>query len=140
MTYWTRKAPRSKYGSRKTEASALTDGRRFDSQLERSTYLWLKAREQAGELVIEACQDAIYLTDARILYRPDFRVRDAQTSEVYWVEAKGFETSDWRIKRRLWIAYGAGRLVIVKGSGARLRVHEELVPKHSRIVETDADE
>ncbi|MFO0254951.1 MAG: hypothetical protein ACK52V_12610 [Betaproteobacteria bacterium] len=129
MTFWRKASPKHKYGAKRTDASSLTDGRSFQSALERSVYLWLKAREQAGELVIESCQDSVYLTDARILYKPDFRVRDAVTGEVYWVEAKGLELPAWRIKRRLWLHYGKGRLVIVKGSGARLRVHEELVPK-----------
>lgn len=128
MTAWQSRPKKKKYFSNETMKSSLTDGRSFSSQLERTTYLWLKAKEQNGELTIEACQDSVHLSAARILYRPDFRVRDSLTGEVYWVEAKGFETTDWRIKRRLWISYGPGRLEIVKGSGTRISVYETLTP------------
>jgi predicted nuclease of restriction endonuclease-like RecB superfamily len=118
--------PKHKYGAKKTAGSSLTDGRSFGSQLERGVYLLLKAMEQNDEIVVEACQDQVELSAARIVYKPDFRIFDKRIDQQVWCEAKGFETPEWRIKRRLWIAYGPGLLRIYKGSGTRIRLHEEL--------------
>ena len=72
------------------------------------------------------CQAQVKLTLAEIIYKPDFKCCDKRTGEVFYVEAKGFETPEWRIKRRLWMYYGPGRLEIYKGSHTR--------PKHFETV------
>lgn len=85
--------------------------------------------EKAGEIEILQTQDHVYLTDARILYIPDFKIFDKTIHETVHVEYKGPETAVWRIKRRLWIHYGPNRLRVYKGSGLRMIVTEEIIPK-----------
>lgn len=119
-----------KFGAKKVEASSLTDGRSFPSRLEANTYLMLKAMAQAGEIRIEQVQDKVFLTDAEIEYRPDFRCFDLATSTTFYAEAKGIETSDWRIKLRLWRVYGPAPLRIYKaGTGNQPKLHEIVIPK-----------
>lgn len=115
-----------KYGAKRSEVYGYS----FASQLERNVFLLLKAMEQKGEIEIERVQDQIMLSEAAIMYKPDFKVRDLATGESYHVEAKGFETPEWRIKRRLWIAYGPNDLHIYKGSGTRIKLHEVIKPKN----------
>lgn len=89
----------------------------------------LKLFESEGKIKIIQTQDSIYLSDAKILYKPDFKIEACDTGEIYWVEVKGFETPEWRIKRRLWIAYGPGKLQIWKGSASNLKLYEILKPE-----------
>jgi len=107
-------------------------GRSFDSKGEASLMTLLMLRQRAGEFVEIQQQDSVYLTDARILYRPDFKCTKPDESFL-WVEFKGFETRDWRIKRRLWIHYGPGPLEIWKGSYSASKLHEIIIPKTNII-------
>lgn len=102
--------PKSKFRNKKCEL----DGRSFASQLERDVfgYLLIQGR-RPGDI---QGQDHVYLTKARVLYIPDFKVTD-RNGYVYWVEAKGFETPEWRIKLKLWRFYGPGCLHIYKRRG-----------------------
>lgn len=114
---------RQKYGSQKVER----DGYSFASKLEASVYSLLKLREEAGEFTQIRCQVSVYLSDARILFKPDFECITAGGGSVY-VEAKGLETAVYRIKRRLWMAYGPGPLEVYKGSHQRPKLAEVLLP------------
>lgn len=100
----------NKYGNKKT----IVDGINFDSKAEARYYTELKLREQAGEIEIIEIQPKVYLTDARILYKPDFLIRETQGPKV-WIDVKGFETPVFKIKKKLWAHYGPGRLDIVNG-------------------------
>jgi hypothetical protein len=104
------------------------DHHSFSSKLEAALYQWLKLREQNKEIEDIRCQETIYLTDARIIYKPDFSYLDMASSERRYAEAKGYETSDWRIKRRLWMYYGPGILEIYKGSHNNFSLQETLKP------------
>jgi hypothetical protein len=104
------------------------DGYSFASKLEASVYRALKFRAMAGEIEILLHQCRIHLTDAKIGYVPDFKCRDVRTSEVFFVEAKGFETTDWKIKKRLWSKYGPAPLHIWRGTYSRPFLEEILVP------------
>lgn len=115
-----------KYGAKKTP---LVDGYSFGSQLERSVYGLLKQLERANQIKDIKIQDHVLLSAASILYIADFRYFDIAKEKMVWVEAKGFETPSWRIKRRLWSAYGSGPLVIYKGDASRPFVAEEIIPK-----------
>lgn len=133
MTF-NRRRSNHKYGATRSSF----DGYSFASNLERVVYMLLKAMEQSGEIVIEKVQDRVLLSDAEIDYRPDFRIFDKRLGEQVWVEAKGFETSDWRIKRKLWMAYGPGLLRIYKGAGMNVKIHEELRGEKNESRSTDA--
>ena len=117
---WSR---RGKFGNKKVSM----DGFSFGSKLEAAVFSIIKNREASGELKFLQVQDHVYLTDARILYIPDFKCEDAKTGDHFWVEAKGFETPEWRIKRRLWEHYGPGKLEIWKGTAARPFLDETIV-------------
>lgn len=118
-------AKRSKFGNRK---SIDTAGRSFDSGLERSVFAILELQRRAGEIDKIQQQDTVRLSAAGIIYKPDFKIWPV-LGDIYWVEAKGFETPEWRLKRRLWKAYGPGSLVIYKGTAARPFIHEAIIPK-----------
>ena len=60
----------SKYKSIKTKINGIV----FDSKAEAHYYLFLKAEEKRGKLKIISLQPKIYLTEARILYKPDFLI------------------------------------------------------------------
>lgn len=115
---------RPKYGNTKV----TVDGHTFDSKLEASVWALLKQDMAAGKITTIERQPRIALSKAEIGFRPDFRVTypDGTTALV---EAKGKETKDYRIKLRLFVAYGAERLRIFKGSARRPAEVECVVPK-----------
>lgn len=126
----------SKFNNKKIEHAGIW----FDSKLEKNTYDKLLLRQRAREILVVQCQDHIYLTDAEILYKPDFKCLDLTSEnksacirlpdpntddpqpvdfygEFFWVEAKGYQDQKWPIKKRLWQFYGPGRLEIWKSPG-----------------------
>lgn len=117
---------KAKYGQKKV----LLSGHSFASKLEANVYLILKAREQTEGIKLIQVQDSVYLTDARILYKPDFKCED-KDGNAFWVEAKGFETAVWRIKRKLWMHYGPGPIEIWMGSHLKAFLNETIIPKES---------
>lgn len=120
---------KSKYRNEPTEVDRRCDGYSFQSQLEREVYFILKMRQRVGELEILQVQDHVYLSSAEIEYIADFKCRDLENSEIFWVEAKGFEKPEWRIKLRLWRVYGPGKLEVWKGDHTRPFLHETVVSK-----------
>lgn len=102
----------AKYGNKKISHAGFS----FASKLEAKLYDILFLMKAAGELTDIKVQDHVYLTNARILYIVDFKVTLSKTHEEQWYESKGFETSDWKIKKRLWKHYGPGKLNIYKGT------------------------
>lgn len=101
-------------------------GRKFHSQFEAALYGQLALQEKAGEIADLKCQVNVRLTRAMILYIVDFSY--AQGTDTVYVEAKGFETDVWNIKKRLWRFYGPGRLQIYRGNAKAFRMVEEIVP------------
>ncbi len=118
-----------KYGNKTTVAP---DGSRFPSVLECDTYLHLLLLEKAGEIRFLRKQVNVEMTAAKVLYIVDFLIYDLAKNEEVWVEAKGFETDVWRLKRRLWKHYGPGRLQVYRrgqrGAGYVV-LAEEIVSK-----------
>jgi hypothetical protein len=109
------------------------DGHSFASKLEAAVYQILKLREKAGEIEIVNHQDHVYLTQARINYIPDFRIFDHKLDDFVWVEAKGFETPEWRIKKKLWGYYGPGHLQIYRGSEKRPFLDETVTLRETEL-------
>ena len=70
-------------------------------------------------------QPRVYLTKAKILYKPDFQ---EQGSHLYY-EFKGVETASWRLKRRLWKVYGPGYLLVYKMKGNKPYLFESIIPE-----------
>ena len=88
------------------------DGIKFDSKAEAEYYFELKLRERAGQIKILEIQPAVYMTDARILYRADFLIEE-DGKRVY-IDVKGMQTRDFKLKFRLWVHYGQGTLRLVQ--------------------------
>lgn len=124
MATWFDQRKNNKYGNRK----AIRGDKKFGSEGEAQCYDYLKLLELGGELTVEKLQDNVYLTAARILYKADFRTKNAR-GETVWVEFKGCETDTWRIKRRLWKHYGPGKLMVYKLLKGRITHHETIEPK-----------
>ena len=114
----------SKFKNKRTERLGYS----FSSGLEAAVFSLLKDDELAGNSKVEKVQDRVLLTDAKIAYIADFKCSDPKTGEIYWVEAKGYETPSWRIKLRLWKFYGPGKLLIYKGTKIRPVLSETVIP------------
>lgn len=86
------------------------DGIKFDSKAEGNFYLYLKGQK----IKIIELQPKVYLTEARILYKPDFLIEE--NGKPIYVDYKGFQTAVFKIKIRLWAKYGPGELRLIKGN------------------------
>lgn len=119
-----------KYGAK----PVTSNGQKFSSKLEYAVYQALVALQTAGEIKSIKLQEKVYLTEARILIKPDFTVTRPDDS-IYYVEAKGKELATWNIKKRLWQFYGPAKLEVWKTKGSRLVIAEVITPKetHDRI-------
>lgn len=109
----------------------LYQGYSFASGGEAECFAMLKLMERAGEIEVLQVQCQVELSDAKIVYKPDFKIKDLKTGETVYVEFKGFQTAEWRIKRKLWLAYGPSKLLVYGKLGSRITLIEELIPKRS---------
>lgn len=98
----------NKYGNRRIWCDV--EGRMFHSVLERDTCRVIRLLERAGKCKLLEFQPAIFLTQAGIEYRADFLTRDNDTGREVWHDAKGRETADFILKRKLFQHY-AGRIL-----------------------------
>lgn len=119
--YWKRS---SKYGNKKVEYR----GHVFDSIAERDCYIFFELAAQSGELQLMGLQPKIYLTEAKILYKPDFYYFDNKLRQYVYVDAKGFRTATFNLKARLWKYYGPGILTLCSGYGLNIKVIETIIP------------
>jgi hypothetical protein len=111
------KARKSKYnvGAR---ADRTWGGRVFDSLSEMRYAKVLVQAEKNGEITDLEYQPKVVMTEAKIVYKADFKYRVVKDNEVLWVDVKGALTATFRLKLRLWKKYGPGKLRLVKQSGA----------------------
>jgi hypothetical protein len=109
--------------------SACAMGHSHRSKLESSVCQILQFRAKAGELEILQTEAQVYLTLAKILYKPDWKCRDLKTGELFYVEAKGFANEKWPIKRRLWEHYGPAPLEIWMGTHVSPYLDETIIPQ-----------
>lgn len=96
----------TKYRAKKVTLDGIT----FDSQMESEYYLYLKQMESLGEIIsfvrqpVYTLQEA-FVKDGRkykaIEYKADFSVLYADGRQEI-VDVKGFETTDFSIKRKLF--------------------------------------
>jgi hypothetical protein len=96
----------TKYGAKKT----TVDDIEFDSKAESQYYLHLKERQEKGEIVAFQLQPSFTLQEAfkkegktfrKIEYKADFEIIHHDGS-IEIVDVKGFETADFKIKRKLF--------------------------------------
>ena len=112
----------AKYKSIKT----TVDGIKFDSKAEAEYYIHLLNLQKIGDVKIIALQPKVYLTEARILYKPDFLIEENGRS-VY-IDVKGYRHPVFQIKKRLWVHYGQGVLRIIRNG----KTEEEIVTRGSK--------
>ena len=119
---------KNKYGGSQREKLEHA-GFRFDSKLEAALYDQLKLEEIAGEIAeLHHQPGTIFLSKARIQYRPDFTFIRVSTGEREWAESKGFANDRWPMKKKLWKFYGPGKLSIYGGTHRSLRLIETIIP------------
>ncbi len=118
----------NKLGNEKVE-SLCSYGFSHRSKLERAVCDLIAWEEKAGVTKHLAHEDTQYLTEARYRYIPDFKVQNMATSEIYWVEAKGYADARWPTTKKLWRFYGPGRLKIYGGTYTNIKMIEEIRPK-----------
>lgn len=115
---------KSKYKAQKTTHKGYS----FASKGEANCFDMLTLLEKAGEIKILQLQPQVHLTLARILYKPDFKILDIKLNQEVYCEFKGFETSEWKIKKRLWEYYGPALLRVYRSRGNRIVLTEEVKP------------
>ncbi len=106
--------------------SQRTNG--FSSKFESAIYDMLLLRQKLGEIKNIRCQHPTHLTRAQIGLKVDFSYED-MNGKITFVEAKGFPTEGWKIKKKLWAYYGPGPLEIWQGDYRRPKLSETLIPK-----------
>lgn len=121
-----------KYGAKRSSSS---DGRSFHSKGERNHYEQnIRLREIAGEISDVKFQTQIELTDAAVIYKPDFVYFEKATNQTIAEEFKGFETPDWRIKRKLYSVYGPYPLRIFTADRRGSLTKEQIIPKTPKLI------
>ena len=122
----------NKFGNK--TSSLCTQGHSHASKLESSVCQILSLRVKAKE--IETIESQVHVKvcgppEHECLYKEkvelvvDFKLIRPDGS-VFYAEAKGFETTDYRIKRRLWMHNKIGRLEIWMGSHLNPKLIETL--------------
>lgn len=118
----------NKYRSCRVENPAIP-GMWFDSKLERGLWYQLAMFERGGAIRgLKHHPGTVFLSEARIQYRPDFSFTNCKTGLKEFAEAKGFEQQKWASVKKLWRVYGAGVLYIYKGSEKYLKLTETITP------------
>ena len=105
---------RPKYGNTK----CLINGNKFDSKAEASYYLYLLDCEKKNNLKIISLQPKVYLSKAKILYKPDFLIE--QNGELIYIDVKGFSTAVFNLKKRLWEHYAEKDLHVVSSKSTEV--------------------
>lgn len=92
----------------------------FGSRLENAVYQRLKDRETIGLISDIKRQQIVVLQDGpremRITWRVDFSFLDKEKNETVYAEAKGIETSDYKLKLKIWRKLKPAKLEIWKGT------------------------
>lgn len=118
--------PYNKYKASRVKHHA---GYSFSSKLESVVFDMLLLMEKAKELKDIRVQKHVKLTAAQILYVVDFEAFDLKQNKMIYFEAKGYETPEWKIKKRLWKHYGPGPLYIYRGHYQSPKLDEHIIPE-----------
>lgn len=114
--YPRRKVP--KYKNEKVDSLCFY-GFTHRSKLERAVCDLNRLEELAGEIEHIAHEDHLYLSKARYHYIADFKLKRVRTGEIFWREAKGKSDGRWPTTKKMWKAYGFGRLEVWMGTHKR---------------------
>lgn len=122
------KEKKHKYGAK----SVRHDGLSFASKLEAAVYDILLLLQRAGDIQNLSTQKRVYLVrNPDIYYVPDFYFE--RGGLPMYAEAKGFETPEWKIKKKLWQHFGPTPLEIFQGSYKSPKLVETLRPKNEWV-------
>ena len=116
---------RGKYGN---ERSLCSKNHSHRSKLERALCERLTLLEKAGEIEMLGVEDTVLL-GGWFKYVADFKLRDVKTGQIYWAEAKGYETDRWPSVKKGWRFCGPGLLEIYKGNELSLKLVEVIIPR-----------
>lgn len=103
---------RGKFNAKPT----MLDGRRFASKSEAGYYTQLKLLERCGEITNLTLQPRVKLTKY-VTYVPDFSYSIPEDGIKLYVDVKGFQTPEFKIKKNLWREFGPANLLLVKRNG-----------------------
>jgi hypothetical protein len=117
-----------KYRNKNKFGAVRTNG--MASKLEASVFTLLQIHKRGGLIKDIRQQIVVKLSEAEINYKVDFCYTRIDNEEVIYVEAKGYPTDTWNLKKRLWKFYGPGILEIYTGSFRRPTLSETVVPKN----------
>lgn len=111
---------KNKYKAKRATVGAIG----FHSKAEAGLYVRLSGLQNLGIIKELQTQQQVTLTDAKIIYKPDFTFVHVKTGALIHGEFKGLETPEWRIKKKLYVNYGPAPLIIWKMKGKKLFVDE----------------
>lgn len=126
--------PKRKFGNFKVKNH---HGYSFDSKLETAVFDLLKLMEKAGEVRDIRVKPNVFLTRSRIRMIPDFGCFHIEMDRDVYVEAKGYATDVWAIKKKLFKHYGDRPLLIYAGTYKSPKFVEMIVPCHHAEGELD---
>lgn len=88
-------------------------------------------RERAGKCRHIAHEPNVYLVEGTILFKPDFHIFDNESNDEIYEEMKGFKTSLYATKEKLWKnGYGPSKILRVWNcKKGRLVLVKTVVPK-----------
>lgn len=127
-SFWKTKASKAKYGNTKV-GTLCRFGFSHRSKLEAAVCGIIWFRQCADEIIHVQHEVSIYLSDARIQYIADFECRNKITDEIFLIEAKGFQSPTWPIKKKLYKYYGPVNLEIWGGTWQNPTLQEVIMPK-----------
>ena len=107
------KKKKSKYKNKKCVVNDI----KFDSIMEADFYLTLRHQEKLGVVKILELQPKVYLSKAKILYKPDFLIKRIKENKLVYIDVKGAKTALFKLKARLWKAYMNYNLELITRKG-----------------------
>lgn len=103
----------------------------FASKLESAVYDLLKLQEKLCLITDIQCQRTVVLQeggkDVRIAWKVDFSC--SVNGKTVYVEAKGIETNDYKLKLKLWKKNPPAELIIYKGHYSKPFIAERILCK-----------
>jgi len=112
----------NKYKNTKT----IYEGIKFDSKGEMLYYMLLKHQEKCGIIKDIELQPRIYLSQAKILYKPDFKYIRIEKNQIIYADFKGMKTPVFNLKARLWKAYMDCPLELIVKSGRHFKLDKRI--------------
>lgn len=108
-------------------------GRSFASKLEAAVFDILTLRVRAGDIRDLRCQHTVDLIGG-IRWRVDFSAVDCATGELFFAEAKGFPTQEYKMKLKLWPECRTEKLEIWGGSYKKPKLMQTIIPKKTEAL------